>query len=248
MENPAAATIDVWVVEPDAALPADHERGLDDVERRRALALPPDQAARFVCARVLLRRAVGAMAGVDPRDVALVARCPTCGGPHGPVRVLAPVRVLGPAGMPPLAGLAVSVTRSGPLAAVAVAHHAVGIDVESRGAIAAAPLADVALAPAERARHDRLPAAARGEHLARTWVRKEAVLKALGTGLVTDPAAIALAEGPGGPRVVGRPEILLADLSDLAGMLGAVGAVALLLPEAPPEEARRPLVVRTRTP
>jgi hypothetical protein len=63
---------------------------------------------------------------------------------------------------------------------------------------------DVALSSRERARHDRLPPRVRGEHLARTWVRKEAVLKALGTGLVTDPRTIELA-GPQvlGPRVLG---------------------------------------------
>lgn len=250
MERRAGAQIDVWVVEPDVVL-ADRERELDDVERRRARTLPPAQAARFVLARVLLRRAVAAVADTHPWDVTLAATCPTCGGDHGPVVVLVPD------------GWWASVTRSGPLVAVAVSDHPVGVDIEDMDAVTAAPLADVALSSDERARHDRLPPGARDEDLARTWVRKEAVLKALGTGLVTDPRTVELdgpgmlgvrgsgmvgPDGPGalGPDegvgqlgvmrsgsfgVIGREDLTVADLTipgdrEGQGVVGAVASVA----------------------
>ncbi|MHB1065332.1 MAG: 4'-phosphopantetheinyl transferase family protein [Georgenia sp.] len=243
-DGAGVAMVDVWLIEPDlagtrpAAAPGVDDGVLDDVERRRARDLPPDQAARFVLGRTLLRHAVALITGADPQDVRLEARCPTCGGEHGPVSVLDhPVRV--------------SITRSGPFVGVVLSDRPVGIDIEDPAAVAAAPLADVALGPRERAHHDRLPAAARPDYLARTWVRKEAVLKALGTGLVTDPADIELIDGavarpvprhPGGrsadrhrgtaPEPVGvaaRPHLVLADLA-LGGP--AVGAVAALLAPA----------------
>lgn len=157
---------------------------LDDAERTRADGMAGLQRAPFVQARALLRAVVGARLGLAPGAVVLRTRCPVCGGPHGPVAV-------GPPGGADTLPLHVSVSRSGPLLAVALGSTGpLGIDVESHARVAGAPLADVALSDAERRRHERLPHNARPAALARAWVRKEAVLKAVGAGLRVDPALV----------------------------------------------------------
>lgn len=78
-----------------------------------------DRAAdrgRFVLGAVLLRIAVAAATGVDPRSVTVERTCADCGGAHGAPRV---------------AGVRVSVAHAGPLVLVATADVAVGVDVES---------------------------------------------------------------------------------------------------------------------
>lgn len=73
----------------------------------------------------------------------------------------------------------VSLSRSGPHLVTVIAEEPVGIDVE-RAAIDVDP--ELVLAPGETG------------DLARTWARKEAVLKARGTGLVTSMASVLLAD------------------------------------------------------
>jgi 4'-phosphopantetheinyl transferase len=178
------AEVDVWLLaQPGAAVPLDW---LDDVERTRAATLSPRQAAGFVAARRLLRATLAERLGVPPADVPLLARCATCGGPHGQVRV---GRTELGDGAPPSH---VSISRSGPLVAVAMAELPVGVDVESVAAVGSAPLADVALSSGERERYALLPPGERPATLARTWARKESVLKALGTGLDRDPSSFSL--------------------------------------------------------
>ncbi|QTE31156.1 4'-phosphopantetheinyl transferase family protein [Pengzhenrongella sicca] len=214
----ATPTVDVWVVAPGAADPEPLLATLDAVERARAAALPTDQASRFVFARALLREVVGARLGCPAGEVVVRARCAACGGPHGQVEV-----VVRDAGAP---APHVSLTRAGPLIAVAVSDAGrVGVDVESPAAVAAARLADVALSPGEAAAHAGRPSADQATALARTWVRTEATLKALGTGLRIDPALVdtrgRTARLPAG--TAGSP----VELADLRLGPGAVGAVAL---------------------
>ncbi|WP_165372883.1 4'-phosphopantetheinyl transferase family protein [Pengzhenrongella frigida] len=223
----AAPTIDVWVVEPDVADVGLLVAGLAHGERARAATLPAEQASRFVVARALLRGVVGARLGRPARDVVLRARCPVCAGPHGQVEV-----VPHGGGVP---ALHVSLTRAGPLIAVAVSDAGrVGVDVESCASVAAARLADVALSPAERGALRGGSPDTRAVALARSWVRKEAALKALGTGLRMDPALLDAhrrtanlpARGPAGAESGGgRTRV---EIADLRLDRGAVGAVALL--------------------
>ena len=90
---------------------------LDPVEERRAdgLASAAD-LGRFVVGAVLLRVAVAAVTGQDPRGVSIDRTCDECGGPHGRPRV---------------AGLHVSVAHAGPLVLVATSPDPVGVDVEA---------------------------------------------------------------------------------------------------------------------
>lgn len=221
-----AATVDVWVVEPGVADVGPLFARLDEVERARVATLPADQASRFVVARALLRSVVGSRLGCPAGEVGLRTRCPVCDGPHGQVEV-----VLRDDGLPVPH---VSLTRAGPLIAVAVSDVGrVGVDVESCAAVAAARLADVALSPAERAAHRRRSPDQRTTALARSWVRKEAVLKALGTGLRVDPALLdthrrtAALPGRGLPGVESGGGRLRVEIADLRLDRGAVGAVAL---------------------
>jgi len=88
------------------------------------------------------------------------------------------------------------------------------------------------LAPAEREELVRLPAGKRGIARLRTWVRKEAVLKATGLGLAVEPALLTL----DGNRVVEYPDVLAPCLSggiqifDAPAIEGHLTALAVLSP------------------
>lgn len=211
----AAGVGEQWLTERAASdgrrLPAE----LDAVEERRAQQLRPDQRAAFVVARVMLRRVLGERLELSPGDVPLVARCTVCGKPHGQVHVEG------------IEGLWVSVTRSSGVLAVALTDAGpVGIDVESVASVDAAPVADVALSPGERLHVEALAPAERRDAVAAAWVRKEAALKALGTGLRRSPSDLELVPLVGGAAVRGVPDLQVADLGIGAGI---VGAVAVLL-------------------
>lgn len=234
--RPMRPQVDVWWTAPvavpeDALLPV-----LDPLERARHAALPGVHRTGFLQARALLRCVAGRRLGVAPDAVALSARCPVCAGDHGPVAVTV-------AAGPPLH---VSVTRTGPVLAVALTTAGpVGVDVVACADVAAAPLADVALGPRERARLDRLPADARAAALARAWARTEAVLKAHGTGLRVDPARVDVGRDP--VRVPGaRFPVRVRDLALGGGVAGAV-AVTVPHPGATSAGPLRALPRRLRT-
>lgn len=184
---------------------------LDDDERTRLTAMSPDRQRAFVTARALLRRVVGAHLGLRPSDVPLSARCDRCGGPHGRVTVVGH-------------DVEVSVSRPGPLVAVAVGSGGrLGVDVEEVDRVARAPL--VRVLPVEGASDD---------HVARSWVRREAVLKAVGAGLRLDPGAVLV--GDGTARVVtarGDVDLWLVDVV-LPRASRAVAALAGLRPADAP--------------
>lgn len=164
---------------------------LDDAERARCSTYAADaDRARFVAGRALARRAVAAELGCDPRDVGLTARCATCGGAHGKVRV-------GGAGG---GDLDLSISHAHRRVVVAVARGcSVGVDVEPIG-----PYEDLAEAGAgvldreERAALLALAPDARARAFFRYWTCKEAVLKATGYGLAIAPAALRVT-APGCP-------------------------------------------------
>jgi len=100
------------------------------------------------------------------------------------------------AGKPELEGseLAVSLTHSGDIVLVALAAGGeVGVDAELiRPDAAGWRLVDHALTRSERARLDTAPETDRAEYFLRAWTRKEAILKAAGTGLGIDPREVEL--------------------------------------------------------
>ncbi|MEU8893043.1 4'-phosphopantetheinyl transferase superfamily protein [Streptomyces sp. NPDC048442] len=116
--------------------------------------------------------------------------CPGCGSAdHGPPALLGP-------GTP----RDLSISHSAGLAMLAAAPFPVGIDTEAIRDIPVANISGNVLTPRER-----LSVLAEPEGLARTkaflrcWTRKEAVLKAVGIGIVTDLTLLetrAWSEGP----------------------------------------------------
>lgn len=196
-----------------------------ELERHDRLARAGDRA-RFVAGRLLCRQALAVELGLAVADVWLQAVCPRCGGAHGkPVLPAAP------------ADLDFSIAHAGEHVVVAVARGAaVGVDVEATVAAASlAACADGALAGVERRALRRLPAAARPHALTVTWARKEALLKALGTGLETPLQALALTAPSAAPAVLAAPPPLAgAWLRDLDAGAGYAAAVALLAPRAAP--------------
>ena len=178
----------VWVAWTPVRRDPTVTAALDDGERIRWAAFQPaDDRARFATGRWLLKRLIRDVTGTG--TVALDATCPTCGKQHG-----RPVSVEHP-------GLSLSLAHSGDRVVAAVAETPIGVDVEAIRPLDHVRLAPRVLSPDERATYDELPAAAREAALLAWWVRKEALLKAIGRGLAEPLTAVGLA-GPEAPHEV----------------------------------------------
>lgn len=141
---------------------------------------------QYLCAHALARIVVGTHLGREPASLRFVARCKSCGGPHGKPRLDEPG-----------ADLEVSLSHSGTRVVVAVARGVpVGVDVEEMSPPAEGALpAEVMLSSRERQVWEGLSGPDRGPALFRYWVRKEAVLKATGDGLAVSPGLLTVS-GP----------------------------------------------------
>ncbi|MFD3534702.1 4'-phosphopantetheinyl transferase family protein [Streptomyces sp. NPDC058664] len=194
---------------------------LDPEERRRAAAFRrPADRGLYLVSHVGLRVLLGARLGLTPESVQLWrAACPLCGGPHGrPEAATAP-------------DLHFSLSHACGIALCALAGTPVGVDLE-----AAASVPDTSLVPhlhpAERAAIGRVPENSRADAFLRCWVRKEAYLKGIGTGLGVDPDTVHVGLGPGhgGTESPGPDGWRLAPV---AVPPGYAAAVALRHPDAP---------------
>ncbi|MEU7730937.1 4'-phosphopantetheinyl transferase superfamily protein [Streptomyces sp. NPDC040724] len=145
---------------------------LDADERARAERMvQPADRHRYRASHLGLRVLLGSCLGSAPQGIRLIREdCPCCGGPHGRPAVAD-------------AAFHFSLSHSGDLAYLALAARPVGVDIEAIPGPQA--VADVinALHPAETAELNALAVDQRPTALARLWARKEAVLKATGTGL-----------------------------------------------------------------
>jgi 4'-phosphopantetheinyl transferase len=176
---------------------------------------------RTIAAWALVRTLLGDLLGEDPRDVAIERHCGRCGSSeHGKPRLA-----------DPSAGIHFSLAHSGPHVVVAVSRAGpVGLDVEClkpktdyRSLYRKTLTADEAVAF-----HD---GGARPRDFLRTWVRKEAVTKAVGTGIATPFHTFAvggaklatLLTWPDDPSLVDRTTLL-----DLPGDPDCPAAVAVL--------------------
>jgi 4'-phosphopantetheinyl transferase len=124
---------------------------------------------RFILARNILRRCLGAFLGVDPTTLDIVAG-------HRGKPYLSPIAI----GDPPQFNL----SHSGDVVSVAIASVDVGIDVESLREVAnAEKLARRFFSANERSAIDLLDGEARDRTFLRIWTQKEAYLKATGLGV-----------------------------------------------------------------
>lgn len=144
---------------------------------------------QYLAAHSLARIVVGTHLGREPASVRFVARCKSCGGPHGKPHLDEPG-----------ADLEVSLSHSGTRIVVAVARGVpVGVDVEQTSPPAGGALpAEVMLSSRERQVWEGLSRPDREPALLRYWVRKEAVLKATGDGLAVSPGLLTVS-GPDEP-------------------------------------------------
>ncbi|MFF1255062.1 4'-phosphopantetheinyl transferase family protein [Pseudarthrobacter sp. NPDC058329] len=187
-------------------------------DARRAAAMEPGAAARFLAGRAALRLFAGSVLGIPAAQLQAAYSCPQCGsGPdlsHGRPGFThhgGPVPLL------------LSMARAGNWVLLAgltkpVAGERLGVDVENPELLGFEGFEDVALAESEKPALAGLQGAALLRERARLWTRKEAWLKMTGDGLRTDPRDV---------PVLDRPE--LTDLPSAATGLPAslVAAVAL---------------------
>jgi 4'-phosphopantetheinyl transferase len=132
----------------------------------------------YVLAHALWRTALGVCLGMEAVRVPLMST---------------------PAGQPRLhgTGYATSLAHSGTWVAIAIcADWTVGVDIErSPPRAALTQLMPFICTPAELADMERLPPHVRETALLMLWTRKEALLKAFGTGLMENPAQLSAMNG-----------------------------------------------------
>ncbi|MFI9201295.1 4'-phosphopantetheinyl transferase family protein [Streptomyces sp. NPDC053048] len=193
LDRPAEGALDLWLLhapDPWLASAALDQSPLDEGERRRAASfVHAVDRAKYVAAHLMLRRLLGAYLDVPAGEVEFVREeCPCCGEPHGRPALAAP-------GAPHF-----SLSHGGNLVLVGVAAAPVGVDTEQIPAAHTVGEVSTALHPAERQEITAAPAVRRAAVFTRLWVRKEAYLKGLGTGLGRSPDLDYLGNGgPGTP-------------------------------------------------
>lgn len=160
-----AGVLQVWAVDLSPWIECSLPPWLDEIERTRAARITDAGVrATWTLGRLFLRAALGAHLGTPPDEVDIVA---------------VPGRAPGVASGP----LTFSVAHSQDLLLVAVgAGQPVGVDVEVVPAWSVAELAATVLSAEERGTGTPDPALL-SDQILRTWVRKEAVTKALRLGL-----------------------------------------------------------------
>lgn len=220
MPGAANAAIHVWVfdldaiVHPDALLAA--VLAPDEIDHSSKALMPIERRRRLVC-RAGLRWVLSRCVEIPP--AALRFTIGAYGKPSLCQAVDEPT-------------LYFNLSHSRGLAAIAVTDRAeVGIDIEHLAPLEPG-LAESVLSPREQDAYHRLPDDARIAAFYRSWVRKEAILKATGLGLSLAPSQIEVPQGDEPtstplqlPRELGVPEDWT--LRMLAPWRGVTGAVAL---------------------
>ena len=148
---------------------------------------------RFALSRGLVQSAVAEFLGESGPDLVLDARCPSCGGPHGPLVLGLSPSASSASSAPTVPSLSLSTSED--VIVVAVSDDArLGVDVEvlfsARRGVASGDVArrvrDVAAVLDMDAGNER--------DVLQRWVRVEAVLKADGRGLRVDPCDVSVIE------------------------------------------------------
>ena len=194
MERPLFEGLcEIWI----ASVPefAEHQTALDGAltaqERAHVSHIRGGRATARL-SRGLLRLVLAHYLNVPPAEIEIDRSCPHCGRSHGRPR-------LGRRHETAIQTIEFSVSHGGDLLVLAFAGAApVGVDVEPIGAPedVRAELLDFTLTAAERVRLLEVPVPERTRIFLRHWTGKEAILKALGTGLDVEPQTVALPPPP----------------------------------------------------
>ena len=135
-----------------------------------------------------------------------------------------------PYGKPYVAGpeaakrLRFNMAHSGPLCVIAIAAQEIGVDVERvRSDIAMDEIAQMYFTPQELAALRRLPPLRQTDAFFACWTRKEALLKAHGTGFIRSPQTVHVGLGPA-TLAATASGWSLADIELPSGYVGAIAA------------------------
>lgn len=215
--------VHLWWRRVDRGHFLDDTRGwLSDDERRRSERFRREEdGLAFVARRLFLRGTLARYVGRPPGELEFVE------GPHGkPALVDA-------------GGIEFSLSRSGAWALLGVARgRAVGVDVERleprlEDEEELSGLAERVLTAVELEELERVPAPRRAQAFLQVWARKEALLKALGTGLSLPPEHVEVGVAGLGPlcsRSVGG-ELFPRGGAELVDLLAPAGYVASVVAE-----------------
>lgn len=239
-DRPSGAEVAVWLlrIPPSAAAAAERAGMLDDRERERAARFRDDTLReRYVASHVGLRTLLGAYLGIAPAEVELIReKCgmPDCDKPHGRPAVAGEPR------------LSFSLSHAEDAALYAFADAAVGADIEARNARRTGKVLTGLirqLHPDERAAIEALPESLHEEAFLSCWVRKEAYLKGIGTGLPGGLRAhhVGLADHLAPPGSTTPPGWTLADVPAPPGYAAAVALRADGTPAVRPAVTRHGL-------
>jgi phosphopantetheinyl transferase len=183
-------------------------------ERARRLRQPVDRW-RWEASRAWLRRLLAEQLDVSPRELEFLADA------NGKPWLAAPA-----------AAVFFSVSHSEGIALVAVSRKDVGVDVEHHVVgLNVDLLAPVVLCAQERSVLSERARGARADLLLTCWVRKEALLKGLGVGLLVPPNELDVVTAPGRALASAPWDEALPltswTLSEVPATSGIVGALAL---------------------
>ncbi|MGW6982371.1 4'-phosphopantetheinyl transferase superfamily protein [Streptomyces sp. NPDC054932] len=218
---PTGTTAVVWSLDTTLHTVGGHpttdaDTVLDTGEREKAARLLlPGARHRYITSHLGLRILLGSYLRLPPHTVPLTREtCPCCGGPHGRPAVT---------GSP----LHFSLSHSGDLAYIALAAHPVGIDIEQTPDTNTVTDIINSLHPTETTELNALTPPERPQALARVWTRKEACLKATGTGLAQGLVHPYVGTHPTPTQPPGHV------LTDLPTPAGYTAALAITHPQPP---------------
>jgi 4'-phosphopantetheinyl transferase len=210
---PQAGTVHVWLADI-----ADFDiRAAPAAEARRAQRfLQQDDRRRFLAGRAVTRHVLSGYLGCRPADVMVALS--DAGKPYACRRGGADLRF--------------NISHSGSAVVLAVSVGIeVGVDVETGPPSDPAALAQIVLSAQERRAFEELPEALQPAAFLRCWTRKEALLKAAGTGFLSDPRQLTVGweAGPGDHVAMPDSTVRFA-VRDIAVAGCASGSVALAAP------------------
>lgn len=201
-----SVTVDLWQWRLDD--PDPHHLSRDEHARAARFVFDRDRI-RYLAGRARLRCILGRYLGLPPEKI---------------------VFDYGPYGRPSVRGIVFNLSHTGDLALLAVTRDvALGVDIETVREIDMG-VADAHFSPSEIEALHALPTVQRTAAFYRCWTRKEAYLKAKGTGLSTALASFTVSLGPDDPARLlfcASGEEGEWTLHDLAPASEIVGALAL---------------------